>query len=122
MAAMAGVTYARAAAVARSVGVSPTDARLWSQIAPIRRLMTAFGMESSRAAKPFRSWQQLPDCALLAIKWHMEKGRPFWHWVVFVREEGEPYVLDSNPRLRIPTRTDFGRMQPRWFLVVRLSR
>ena len=101
VAAMAGVTYARAAA-AVSVRVLPKDARLWSQIAPIRRLMTAFGMESSLAAEPFRSWQQLPDCALLAIKWHMEKGRPFWHWVVFVREHGEPYVLDSNPRLPYP--------------------
>ena len=72
--------------------------------------------------KPFRSWTGLPDCALLAIKWHLEQGRPFWHWVVFGRENDRSYVVDSTPTLKAPLRTDFGRMRPVWFLSVTMKR
>lgn len=118
VAAIAEATYAKAKAVAASLGICSTDSRLWSEIRPIRRLVAAFGMDVSRTTKPFRAWESLPDCALLAIKWHLEKGQPHWHWVVFVREPNRVYVLDSNSRLRASTRTDFGRIKPRWFLTI----
>jgi hypothetical protein len=52
----------------------------------------------------------------LAIKWHLETGRPFWHWVVFVREDGRPRVLDSKQSLRTHVRADFGRIKPKWYI------
>jgi len=121
-AALAGMSYAHAKAVAASLGISAQDSRLWSETASVRRLLTQFGLRASRATKPFRSWVDLPDCALMAIKWHLEQGRPFWHWVVFVRENGRSYVVDSNPTLKAPLRTDFGRMRPVWFLSVMMKR
>ena len=121
-AALAGVSYARAKAVAASLGISAQDPKLWSETASVRRLLTQFGLRPSRATKSFRSWPGLPDCALLAIKWHLGRGRPFWHWVVFVRENGRSYVVDSNPTLKDSLRTDFGRMRPVWFLTVTMKR
>ena len=121
-AALAGVSYARAKAVAASVGISAQDPRLWSETAAVRRLLTQFGLRHSPATTPFRSWAGLPECALLAIKWHLEQGRPFWHWVVFVRENDRSYVVDSNPTLKVSLRTDFGRMKPVWFLTVTRKR
>ena len=120
VAAIACVNYARVKRVAASLGISAKDRGLWSQTGHVRRLATAFGVETSRSTRPFRSWPGLPDCALLAIKWHLEGGRPCWHWVVFVREPGRQYVLDSKPTLNTSVRTDFGRMKPRWFLSVTL--
>ena len=67
-AALAGVSYARAKAVAASLGISAQDPKLWSETASVRRLLTQFGLRPSRASKPFRSWTGLPDCPLLAIK------------------------------------------------------
>lgn len=119
VAAVAGVSYARAKAVAAALGISATDERLWSETAYVRRLLARFGRRAARSPRPFRSWPSLPDCALLAIKWHVENGRPFWHWVVFVREKGRSYVLDSKRSLRRHVRTDFGRMKPKWSLAVR---
>ena len=49
---------------------------------------------------PFASWETLPNQALLAIMWHRAKGKEFWHWVVFVRDSGEAYVLDSKKTLK----------------------
>jgi hypothetical protein len=60
----------------------------------------------------------LPPIALLAIKWHLEKNRPFWHWVVFLRDQRGTRVLDPKKNLRHHTRTDFGRIKPKWFIAV----
>jgi ABC-type bacteriocin/lantibiotic exporter with double-glycine peptidase domain len=122
VAAIAGVNYARAKAMAASLGISAKDRGLWSETAHVRRLLASFGVDASRARRPFRAWSNLPDCALLAIKWHQEEGRPFWHWVVFVREQDQHYVLDSKATLKTSVRTDFRRMKPQWFLPVTLPR
>jgi hypothetical protein len=63
----------------------------------------------------------LPDLALLAIKWRRVRGRAFWHWVVFWRGPEGPVVLDPKRGLRTNTRTDFGRIRPKWFLAVTKS-
>ena len=122
VAVIAGVSYARAKRVAASLGISAQDRRLWSETAHVRRMLASFRVEVSPATRPFRAWSNLPDCALLAIKWHLKEGRPCWHWVVFVRGRDQQYVLDSKATLKAPVRTDFGRMKPRWFLPVTLPR
>ncbi|WHZ16248.1 MAG: hypothetical protein OJF52_003097 [Nitrospira sp.] len=122
VAAIAGLSYARAKAMAASLGISAQDRRLWSETAPVKRLLAQFGIRTARGTRPFRAWSDLPDCALLAIKWHLEGGRPFWHWVVFVRKNDRRYVLDSKAALKTHVRTDFRRMKPAWFLSVTLPR
>ena len=122
VAAVAGVSYARAKTVAASIGISAKDERLWSDTTHVRRLLARFGLRVDPSTRPFRSWETLPDCALLAIKWHMEEARAIWHWVVFVREKGRSHVLDSKKSLRRHVRTDFWRMKPKWSLTVRAKR
>jgi len=56
--------------------------------------------------------------ALLAIKYHQEKGHYFWHWVVFKRSAGKPVVLDSAAYLEKNERTDFESIEPKWFIEV----
>ena len=64
--------------------------------------------------------RMVPDLALLATLGHVEKGVPFWHWAVFVRDPDEiTHVLDSKPSLRSHARTDFERITPKWFISVR---
>lgn len=83
----------------------------------MRRLLARYRLAAGRE-KDFVSWETLPDRALLAIKWHREKTGPAWHWVVFVREGSDRYVLDPKKALRTNRRTDFGRMKPKWFIRV----
>lgn len=118
VAALAGLSYSRAKAAAHALGIEAGDASLWSETGHVRRLLAHFGIRAGAGERPFRSWESLPDLALLAIKWHEEKGRPFWHWVVFVRDSQGPRVLDSKRGLAKPVRTDFGRIKPRWFIRV----
>ena len=119
VAALAGINYAEAKNAANHLGIYAEDARLWSETAHMRRLLKSFGFRALSGERPFRSWKTLPDLALLAIKCHVEKNRPVWHWVVFVRDEKGGYVLDSKKALRRHKRTDFGRIKPKWYIEVK---
>ena len=119
VAALVGLSYPKAKAIANSLGIFAHDETLWSETSHVRKLLSFFGNKIGSREFPFRSWGALPDLALLAIKWHLEKGRPYWHWVVFVRENGQCYVLDSKKSLRTNRRTDFGRMKPKWYISVK---
>ena len=119
VAALVGVSYREMQRVANRLGIAADDPRLWSETTYVRRLLKEHGLRSVSAEVPFTSWETLPDLALLAIKWHGERGRSFWHWVVFWRGQYGPVVLDSNRALRRHVRTDFGQMKPKWFIPVR---
>ena len=118
-AALAGISYASAQKVANALGISARDPVLWSDTRHVRSLLNKLGISTSPREVPFREWSSLPDRALLAVKWHREKGIPYWHWVVFVRENNKEYVLDSKKGLAKNKRTDFGRMKPKWFIAVK---
>ena len=117
-AALAGITYAQAKETANALGIYAEDTALWSDTEYVRKLLRALGITAASTETPFDSWENLPDKALLAIKWRMEQGRPFWHWVVFVRNEADTVVLDSKKALKANTRRDFGRIKPKWFIRV----
>ena len=118
VAAIVGLSYAQAQAIGSSLGISAQDERLWSETAHVRKLLKHLGVKTGRSEHPFQSWESLPDLALLSIKWHLENKRPFWHWVVFVRDDRGARVLDPNKSLRRHVRTDFVRIKPKWFIPI----
>lgn len=117
---LAGISYAQAKKIAAEMGISTANPKLWSNTKPMRTLLTQLKVKIARREKPFTGWEKLPDCALLAIKWHLQKNIPFWHWTVFVREGEKSCVLDPKKVLRNNKRTDFGRIKPKWFIEVKL--
>lgn len=116
---LAGMSYAQAKRVAVRIGIDVKDDTLWSDTAPLRRLLKELGVRAARDEMPFTGWEGMPDRALLAVKWHLERGVPHWHWVVFVREDGRAVVLDPATALKHHVRTDFGRIRPKWFIEIR---
>jgi hypothetical protein len=121
VAALAGVSYRRVQGVANRLGIYADNPKLWSETGYVRRLLKQYGIRPARTEMPFTSWEALPDRALLAVKWHKERDRTFWHWVVFWRGPYGPVVLDSKYALCRHVRTDFGRMKPKWFIPVDLK-
>src|SRR5690242_16891134 len=97
---LAGVTYKHVQHEAKQFGISAEDERLWSDTAYVRTLLRHYGIRASDRAQPFPSWKTLPDLALLAIKWRLQRGRSFWHWVVFWRGPHGAVVLDPKQALR----------------------
>ncbi|MDY0250874.1 MAG: hypothetical protein RBR45_12595 [Pseudomonas sp.] len=113
-----GKTYSEMKLIAKAMGIYASDKSLWSDTRYVRSLLSSAGVETSENEIPFESWASLPDLALLSIKHHREEGRDFWHWVVFKRVEGQPFVLDSAHYLSSNIRQDFDAMQPKWFIEV----
>lgn len=121
-AAIAGLSYTEAKKIANRLGIRAEDPALWSDTRHIRTLLRRLGFDTGRRETPFRSWGSLPDCALLATKWHRHGGKPFWHWVVFSRDGEREVVLDSKKGLKRNVRTDFGRVKPKWYITVHARR
>lgn len=117
-----GKTYSEMKRVANAMGIHASDESLWSDTRYVRRILSGADVEISPDETPFESWNALPDLALLSIKHHREGGRNFWHWVVFKRIDGQPFVLDSASYLPSNIRTDFDAMQPKWFIEVKPAR
>jgi len=111
-----GKSYAEMKAIANAMGVYAEDESLWSDTQYVRQLLASEGVTTTKTEMPFESWEALPDVALLSIKHHVEAGKNFWHWVVFKRVDGKPYVLDSAAYLPENVRQDFEAMQPKWFI------
>jgi hypothetical protein len=117
-AAIVGLSYPEMKSIANFLGIFAHDESLWSDTSHVRKLLRHLGVRANSSEVPFLSWAALPDLALLSMKWHREKGRPYWHWAVFVRENRQSYVLDSKKSLRTNLRIDFGRMRPKWYIPV----
>lgn len=113
-----GRTYSEMKGVANAMGIYASDKSLWSDTQYVRRMLSSAGVKTSTEEIPFESWEALPDLALLSIKHHREEGKSFWHWVVFKRVGGQPFVLDSASYLPSNIRQDFAAMQPKWFIEV----
>lgn len=117
-AAIAHLSYQQMKDIANSIGIYADDPSLWSDTRAIKNLLAQLGIPIVEEKKIFSRWDKLPDCALLAIKWHSIAELSFWHWVVFTRQAGQPYILDSNAGLKHNLRTDFGRIKPKWFIEI----
>lgn len=118
VAALAGLTYQEAKVAANSLGIYAEDRYLWSDTRYVHNLLEYFGISATEGETPFSSWEALPNLALLSIKWHLEGGRPFWHWVVYWRGPTGPVVFDPKKTLKSNERRDFGRMKPKWFISI----
>ncbi|QKE41922.1 MAG: hypothetical protein HO274_11835 [Ferrovum myxofaciens] len=121
VATLAGISYQEAKTVANSLGIF-AESSLWSDTRHVRVLLGYFGILAGEGELPFSSWEKLPDLALLSIKWHLEGGRPFWHWVVFWRSPNGTVVFDPKKSLKINSRTDFWRIKPKWFIPIEAAR
>ncbi|MFW5450449.1 MAG: hypothetical protein ACKE9I_02520 [Methylophagaceae bacterium] len=119
-AAIAGVSYNEAKTIANNIGIFAEDTALWSKTDCIRKLLKKLNVTVADHETAFTTWDDLPNCALLAIKWQRVNNVPYWHWVVFVRESEHSYVLDSKKDLKTNNRIDFGRIKPKWFIAINL--
>lgn len=111
-----GKTYAEMKTIANNMNIYASDESLWSDTQYVRDMLYHEGFETSNNEIVFESWETLPDIALLSIKYHEKDGVSFWHWVVFKRVDGQPFVLDSASYLPSNVRIDFAVMQPKWYI------
>lgn len=118
---LAGQSYAEAKRKANQLGIFSEDEKLWSETGHVRRLLKEYGIKASETEIPFSTWSVLPNLALLAIKYHLEGGRPFWHWTVFQRIGDKGIVHDPAAYLETNEWENLEEMSPKWFIEISLA-
>jgi ABC-type bacteriocin/lantibiotic exporter with double-glycine peptidase domain len=115
---LADTSYEEVKTKANSLGIFSEDENLWSDTGYVQRLLKEYKIKASNIELPFSTWEALPNLALLAIKYHIENGRPFWHWTVFQRSGTKEIVHDPAAYLAENQRTDFGNIAPKWSIEI----
>jgi ABC-type bacteriocin/lantibiotic exporter with double-glycine peptidase domain len=110
---LANRSYQAVKQLANSMGIFAEDSQLYSSTDYVKRLLGEYGISISNEINSFSDWEKLPDKALLSIKYRLENDRPRWHWVVFVRENTNRFVLDPANYLDENKRVDFESMSPK---------
>lgn len=113
---LAGKSYEEVKQKANQLGIFADDKKLWSETGYVRRLLDEYEIKASKKEIPFTTWNALPNLALLAIKFRIEKDRSFWHWTVFQRTDGSQIVHDPASSLEKNKRNDFEKITPKWFI------
>lgn len=115
---LAGKSYEEVKNKANQLGIFSEDEKLWSDTGYVRRLLEKHQIKASTIEAPFSTWAELPELALLAIKYHVENGQPFWHWTVFERDGNNQIVHDPAAYLKTNKRNDFEHIEPKWFIEI----
>lgn len=115
---LAGKSYAEVKQKANQLGIFAGDDKLWSETGYVRCLLGEYEIKAAKEETPFTTWDAVPNLALLAIKFRLEKGRSFWHWTVFQRTNGRKIVHDPASSLAKNERDDFEKIIPQWFIEI----
>lgn len=115
---MSGRKYSDVKNLAKDLGISIEDPRLWSSTNHVRRILKEVSLKANPREADFKGWDNLPAYSLLAIKYHLENGIAYWHWVVCVNSHQGRFVMDPKKALKSNIRTDFGRMKPKWYIEI----
>jgi ABC-type bacteriocin/lantibiotic exporter with double-glycine peptidase domain len=79
----------------------------------LAKLLAQYGCGAGQA-RAVRRWESLPVLAIIAV--NPDKTNFRWHWVVYVRNADEEYVVD--PRSKRVRRRDFARMRLRSYIPI----
>lgn len=114
---LAGVTYSETISVAYDVlGWEKSQRTFYTTSSQLYKLLLSFNILSKKS-RTAHEWASLPAIAIAAINFNERTNN--WHWVIFLRELGDAYVID--PRSKHEVRRDFGRMQLRSYIPIELT-
>ena len=82
----------------------------------LRYLSDSFNIELGKKRRQFKSFEALPEIAILAINYKEDSDT--WHWVVYRRTINDEFVYDPRKNIKANKRRDFGRIKAKWFLPV----
>jgi len=113
---IAGTNYEKVRDIAVELGWDETG-DFYTGNRDLRDLGKYFGIEIGKIRRPFKSFDALPEAAILAINY--KKQSDTWHWVVYRRTRNGEFVYDPNQSIKTNKRKDFGRIKVKWFLPIR---
>jgi ABC-type bacteriocin/lantibiotic exporter with double-glycine peptidase domain len=103
-----------------SKGIIKSKKNFMTNNSQIIRIGKEFGVTLEKRKK-FQRWNDIPSTSLVSINFRHIKSKSEWHWIVFVKENGEkPYFLDplENKKQKKSKRFDFKGKKSGYYLLL----
>ena len=116
---LAGIDYKSVKKLGLELFDIKSGDELYTTATDLRKLGQKFNLDVGGRRRKFKTFNSLPDLAILAINYR--ESNDTWHWVVFCRTASEEFVLDPKKAIKSEQRSDFGRMElkTKWFIEVK---
>jgi len=79
-------------------------------------LLDYFDFKAKRGRK-VNHWSSIQCVSIVAI--NFRESSNCWHWVVYVPDENQGYVLDPHKKIKNDKRVDFSRMRLRSYMPIK---
>lgn len=115
---IAGATYAEAKKVALDSGILKLQKTFYTTSNNLIRLLECFDIKA-KIGRKVSYWSSIQSVSIVAI--NFREGSNSWHWVVYVPDENQGYVLDPHKKIKTDQRIDFSRMRLRSYIPIESS-
>lgn len=114
---LTGKSYEYIKQVGLENDIFSTKKAFYTDTADIVKMLKILGIHSERGRK-VSNWDTIKSISIVGINYR--ESSDTWHWVVYIPNEEEKYVLDPNKKIKTDKRTDFSRMKLRSYIPVNL--
>lgn len=110
-----GATYAEVKKVALDNGILEEKRTFYTISRDLISLLNYFNFKAERG-KEVSHWSSIQSLSIVAINFRESSNS--WHWVVYVPDENQGYVLDPHKKIKKEQRRDLSRMRLRSYISI----
>lgn len=111
-------TYAEVKKVALDNGFFENKRTFYTISSDLITLLDYFRVKAKKERKGSH-WLSVQSVSIVAI--NFRKNSNSWHWVVYVPDENQGYVLDPHKKIKNDKRVDFSRMRLRSYIPIEFN-
>lgn len=110
-----GKTYAEVKKMALDNGILEEKRTFYTISSDLINLLDCFNFKAQRGRK-VNHWSSVQTVSIVAI--NFRESNKSWHWVVYVPDENQGYVIDPHKKIKNDKRVDFSRMRLRSYIPI----
>lgn len=110
-----GKTYAEVKKIALDNEILEEKRTFYTKDKHLISLLDYFNFKAKKERK-VSQWPLVQTLSIVAINY--KKNNDSWHWVVYVPDENQGYVLDPHKKIKTDKRVDFSRMRVRSYIPI----
>ena len=110
-----GATYAEVKKVALDNGILEEKRTFYTISRDLISLLNYFNFKAE-IGREVSHWSSIQSLSIVAINFRESSNS--WHWVVYVPDENQGYVLDPHKKIKKEQRRDLSRMRLRSYIPI----
>ena len=113
-----GETYAEVKKIALDNEILEEKRTFYTTSSDLITILDHFHVKAKKGRK-VSHWPSVQTLSIVAINY--KENNDSWHWVVYVPDENQGYVLDPHKKIKNDQRVDFSRMKLRSYIPIEFN-